>query len=102
MVIIIIFGTGCVFVEWAKIVRLNGMAVFWILRQAKNILFIRRGLMWKIERLIEFCGQNRANINGKWIAARPLNWKFRSLKERIKDALAVFRGTAEAFKWYQQ
>jgi len=42
---------------------------------------------------------DQACINGKWVSARPENYKFRSLTEKIKEAWAVFTGKAEAFKW---
>jgi len=38
-------------------------------------------------------------INGKWIPARPINYKCRTLKQRIKEAYAIFIGKAEAFVW---
>lgn len=34
-----------------------------------------------------------------WFPARPLNYQFRSLRERIKEAWMVFRGRADAFVW---
>ena len=38
-------------------------------------------------------------INGKWVPARPINYRFRTLRERIRDAWAVFTGRADAFRW---
>lgn len=38
-------------------------------------------------------------INGQWVPARPINYKILSVKQRIKDALAVFFGKADAVKW---
>lgn len=40
-----------------------------------------------------------AYINGKWVPARPVNWKYRTLKQRIKEAWYVFTGKADAFIW---
>lgn len=42
-----------------------------------------------------------AEINGKWVPARPENFKKRymTLTERVKDAWEVFTCRAEAFKW---
>jgi hypothetical protein len=40
-----------------------------------------------------------AEINGRWVHARPCNWKYRSLRERFSDAVAVFKGTADAVSW---
>lgn len=41
----------------------------------------------------------QAGINGKWVPARPLNYRYRTLKERITEAWKVFIGRAEAFVW---
>ena len=38
-----------------------------------------------------------AEINGKWIPARPL--QYRSFMEKLKEAWAVFIGKADAFMW---
>jgi hypothetical protein len=43
-----------------------------------------------------------AEIDGKWVLARPINWKCRTLSERIKEAWAVFTGKAEAITFYKQ
>lgn len=40
-----------------------------------------------------------AFLNDKWVIARPINWKYRSLKQRLYEAWCVFIGTADAFKW---
>ena len=39
------------------------------------------------------------HINGKWVPAKPINHKYRSLFERIADAWAVLVGRADAIKW---
>ncbi len=38
-------------------------------------------------------------INDKWIPARPLNYKCRTIKERIIEAWRVFIGETEVFIW---
>ena len=38
-------------------------------------------------------------INGKWVNARPVNYKYRSLSEKIRDAWYVFIGKADALIW---
>ena len=40
--------------------------------------------------------------NGKWVKARPVNYKYRNIIERIKDAYVVFIGHADAVKWTDQ
>lgn len=55
--------------------------------------------MWTLKRLIDHCNQVRGEFNGKWVPARPINWKHRKLRERIKESMAVFSGKAEAFTW---
>lgn len=54
-------------------------------------------MIWKLKELFEHSVS--AEINGKWVPARPINYKYRSLREKFKDAWAVFRGKAEAFVW---
>lgn len=43
----------------------------------------------------------QAEINGKWVPARPLNEQrsYKSLRARIRDAWEVFKCRAEAFTW---
>jgi len=38
-------------------------------------------------------------IDGKWVIARPINYKYESLRERFKAAWEVFRRRADAFYW---
>jgi hypothetical protein len=62
--------------------------------------FKRRKIMiWKLKDLIDSVNSTQAEINGKWVPARPINYKCRSFSEKIKDAWAVFSGKAEAFYW---
>ena len=56
-------------------------------------------MIWELKDLQNSMNTLSAEINGKWVPARSENWKYRSLKEKIKDSWAVFTGTAEAFKW---
>ena len=55
-------------------------------------------MIWTLEQLRD---KNipLACINGKWCPARPLNNKYRTLKERLIEAWKVFTGEAEAFIW---
>lgn len=67
--------------------------------------------MWELEELVKMAGKNgtRVRIVGsdtaksesteKWVPARPINYKYRSLIERCKEAFAVFSGKADCFKW---
>jgi len=56
--------------------------------------------MWTIKELREW--PNETLVNGKWVPARPLNWRHRSLLQRIKEAIAVFFGRAESFVWSEE
>jgi hypothetical protein len=38
-------------------------------------------------------------INNKWVDCRPINYKFRSIKQRFKEGYLVFSGKADAFVW---
>ena len=55
--------------------------------------------MHELKDLIQESNENQANINGKWVPARPENYKFRTYGQRLKEAWAVFTGKADAFKW---
>lgn len=52
--------------------------------------------MWTLRELIEHAGSVQAEINGKWVPARPVG---QGLWARLKNAVAVLRGRADAFKW---
>ncbi len=39
---------------------------------------------------------------GKWVIARPENYKHRTLKERLADAIAVFKGQSDAVNYIDQ
>ena len=56
-------------------------------------------MIWTLKNLMESCNETQAEINKKWVPARPLNWRCRTLKQKLKEALAVFNGKAEAFMW---
>ena len=57
--------------------------------------------MWKLKDLYNHCNTVSAEIDGKWVPARPLNGvkRYAKLKARIKDAWEVFQCRAEAFRW---
>lgn len=54
-------------------------------------------MIWSLKELRGNMPQ--AEINGEWVPARPLNWKYRTFIERLKEAWAVFSGRCEAFTW---
>lgn len=54
--------------------------------------------MWKLSSLLILDTQRKL-LDGRWIPARPLNEDYKSLKQRIKEAWAVFTGKASAFTW---
>lgn len=47
--------------------------------------------------LVKSAEQNQANINGRWVPARPL--AFASVKRRLSLAWHVFTGKADAVYW---
>jgi hypothetical protein len=55
--------------------------------------------MWELKQLIVVANQNMACVNGKWVPARPMNHTCRAFRERVREAWAVYKGKAEAFKW---
>jgi len=56
--------------------------------------------MWTLKGLIEHASSTQAQINGKWVPARPLPVYGRyGLWLRVQAAWAVLCGKAEAFTW---
>ena len=56
-------------------------------------------MIYKIEDLVATAPHNLVEKDGRYIFARPDNWRYRNLIERIKDAWTVFTGKADAVKW---
>jgi hypothetical protein len=57
--------------------------------------------MWKMKELFEHYNKTNAEINGKWVPARPLNYtkEYTPLLQRIKRAWKVFICEADCFMW---
>jgi hypothetical protein len=55
--------------------------------------------MYLLEDLVRMATANQTKINLKWVPARPANYQFLTLRERLRDAWAVFQGKADAVKW---
>ena len=57
--------------------------------------------MWTLEQLHDYNNKTKVHIDGKWIPGRPENYKkkYRSFRERLRDAWEVFQCRAEAFTW---
>jgi hypothetical protein len=55
--------------------------------------------MWKLYNLMLYCfeGNCQGEVNGNWGPARPLGYY--SLRNRLRCALAVFTGKADAVVW---
>jgi len=55
--------------------------------------------MWTLDELRK--PVTEAQINGRWVPARPLNYKkkYMSFRKRIRHAWEVFMCRAEAFTW---
>ena len=58
--------------------------------------------MYTIKEIVQTAQENHAEIDGEWIPARPINYKYRSFKEKLSDAWSVFTGKADAVKWKKQ
>ena len=41
-------------------------------------------------------------IDGRWVLARPENYRYRTFWERLRDAWLVFTGKCDAIKWEGQ
>lgn len=59
-------------------------------------LILEGGIMWTLEEL-RARDIDKTCIDGCWVPARPLD--YRTVWQRLRDALAVFIGRAEAFRW---
>ena len=55
--------------------------------------------MWTLKDLFDSASRNQVEIGGKWVPARPINWKYRTLSQRFREAWAVFTGRADSFIW---
>ena len=55
--------------------------------------------MYHLKDIIEAAASTKAEINGKWVPARPINHTCRSLREKLREAWAVFTGKMDAVKW---
>lgn len=56
--------------------------------------------MWTLSNLIKHSNQTRTFIKGiGQVPARPINYKFRPIQQKIKEAWAVFTGKADCFTW---
>ena len=57
--------------------------------------------MWELRLLLKSCQETQAQINGKWVPARPENFKPSHLPlwKRLRYAWQVIRGSAETFVW---
>jgi hypothetical protein len=53
--------------------------------------------MYKLENLISESDNTQAEINGKWVPARPI--RIFGIWHDLKDAWAVLTRKADAFKW---
>jgi len=52
--------------------------------------------MWNLKDLVRHSSETNAEIDGQWVPARPVVC---CLWCRIRDAVAVLRGRADAVKW---
>lgn len=55
--------------------------------------------MYTLQQLQTTNTTEAAKINGVWVPARPENHKYRTLRQRLREAWAVFTGKADAFTW---
>lgn len=55
--------------------------------------------MWTFESLLKHINENQTKINGKWVPCRTINYKYRSLFQRLKESYLVFKGKADIFFW---
>ena len=58
--------------------------------------------MWKLSELVGHAlhGPQTGN-NGIWVPARPIDYEFRSLRQKFGEAWRVFKGELDCFEWPQ-
>jgi len=55
--------------------------------------------MYRLSQLMNREWPQAEHARGVWFPARPENEDYRPLRERVREAWAVFRGRASAFTW---
>ena len=55
--------------------------------------------MYTLKGLFKTASSCQTNISGQWVPCRPVNHTVRTLRQRIREALAVFTGKADCFTW---
>jgi len=55
--------------------------------------------MWELDDLVKTSSICQVKKDGKWVPARPVNYKYRTLKQRLFESFQVFIGRADCFKW---
>lgn len=58
--------------------------------------------MWKLESLISHCSDTKKAINNNWVPARPINYRYRTIGEKIKESYKVFTGEYDCFEWTEK
>lgn len=56
-------------------------------------------MIWDLELMVQHINNHKKLRNGRWVIARPVDYRYRSIKERLVDAWCVFTGKADAVKW---
>jgi len=57
-------------------------------------------MVYNADRLKEWSEQ--AEVEGKWVCARPINYQVVTFRERLRVAWRVFRGKYDALEWTKQ
>lgn len=52
--------------------------------------------------LVETSQECQVKIDGKWVIARPINYRVDTIWDRLRDAWSVLTGKAEALFYYKQ
>ena len=54
-------------------------------------------MSWTLRQLVNHCSETQAEINGKWVPARPIGWD--SFPHRCKCAWRAFKGEVDIVTW---
>ena len=57
-------------------------------------------MIWNLKDLIESTASTHTEIqSGKWVPARPCNSRYRTMRQKFKEAWVVYTGKADAVIW---
>lgn len=56
-------------------------------------------MIWETRHLADYCNGVQKEINGKWVPARPDNYRYEGFLTRIRHAWMVLTGKVDCVIW---